>query len=189
MEDSIELTVNGTDCHITIHNIDSESDMERVNAILAAFRGADNEYADYFCYFYDDDLYQPADSVGSQNIIPEGKYKGFTVQDIYAINGHYSLSLLLQTVYKMMSVPFEIRRALYEEAVHFTVPLIRRKEIDLDDFISAYKPFLKGKGPTPDGDVSDWLKVPPDQQAIAYNELVENITRRMEKSLQPTGRK
>lgn len=90
----------------------------------------------------------------------------------------------------MTTVSAEQLWDLYAEAVQFTIPLIRRKEIDLDDFIRAYKPFLRGKGPTPEGDVEDWLKVPGDQQAVAYNELIENITRRMEKSLQcPAGGK
>ena len=187
MNDNVEMTLDGTDCRIVIHHVESDQDLDRITAILDAYRGALNEFSDYFCYFYDDDPYEPDSSIGSRNIIPEGPYKGYTLQDIYSLNGHYSLSALLQTVRKMKHPSPEKLADLYEEAIRFTVPLIRRKEIDLDDFIHAYKPFLKGKGPTPEGDVEDWLKVPPDQQAIAYNELVDNITRRMENSLTVPG--
>ena len=189
MHDDIEMTREGTDCRIVIHHIASEQDFQRIEAILDAYRSMPNDRSDCFCYFYDDDLYEPNSSIGTRNIIPEGPYEGYTLQDIYSLNGHYSLSRLLQTIRKMKSMSPEKQADLYEETIRYTIPLIRRKEIDLDDFIHAYKPFLKGKGPTPEGDVEDWLNVPSDQQEIAYTELVENMIRRMEKSLTAAGGK
>lgn len=167
--------IHGDKLHLTI-DIDTEEKKEEAMALLDALK-AGTDPVDLF----DDQLFDE----GEEDIyyykpegfihIPDGEYKGYTVQDVYDMYGHQSLSKLLISI-KKMHAPKEELDNLYKEAILFSIPTIRRKEIGIEDFISAYKPFLKG-------DTDKYLALPPEQQEYAYDVIIGNIVGRMEKSI------
>lgn len=173
-------------CYITIKNVRNENDRTRIRALVSAFLGVQNEYSDWF-----DDIGEVDDTesteenlIGTLNIVPEGKFIGHTVQDVYCLYGHESLVALLLQINKMTSIDQTKKNDLYRETVQFAIPVIRRKEVDLEGFAEAYAPFLVRKIDGVIGTVEDWLKQPEDRQDEIYDTIIDSIIERMEASLE-----
>lgn len=183
---SLQLLVNenGTEYNITIKNVFTANDRERIEHIIAAFNGMINEYTDYFIY---DDPEIPDmetdNAVGTLNLIPEGCYEGMNIQEAYEENGHYALAYIMLKCNKMERISEEKKQMLMEETIQFAIPLIRRQEITFERFLKVYGKFLENKAPGKDKTVYDWLTVPEEEQKIAYNALVDNLTSRMESKI------
>lgn len=178
----VDMYNEGADLHVVFHDV-SLDELENIKNIIRAYKGLSNEFSEYFDHHVDDDEEELDDTIGTQHIIPEGKYKGCTIQDAYNYHGHYSLSELLQTVHRMQSMPRETLGDLYKELVQFTLPRIQMKEITLLDFIKVYEPFLR-KGFDIDKIKTAYPTLDADSKTMLYDRIIGNITERMKKSIQ-----
>ena len=177
----VEMHNEANDLHVIFHDV-SPDELENIKNIIRAYRGLSNEFSEYFDHVSSDDE-EIDETIGTQHIIPEGKYKGCTIQDAYNYNGHYSLSKLLQTVFRMSSVSKDEIMSLYKEIVQFTVPRIQMKEISLQDFIKVYEPFLK-KNFNLDKIRREFQSLDAESKTLLYDRIIENITSRMKKSIE-----
>lgn len=180
----VEMYNEEDDLHIIFHDVDAD-DLENIKNIIRAFKGISNEYSEYFDHplSYDDEEEEFDDTIGTQNIIPEGKYKGCTIQDAYNYHGHYSLSKLLQNVLRMTTITKDKQKDLYKELVQFTLPRMQAKVISLKDFIKAYAPFLK-KYFDLDKINAQYDSLDAESRSALYDRILENITGRMKKSIE-----
>lgn len=179
----VEMYNEEDDLHVVFHNL-TEDEIESIKDIIRAFKGISNEYSEYFNQTSDiDDCDEIDDTIGSQNIIPEGKYKGCTIQDAYNYHGHYSLSKLMQTVLRMTSKSKDYLKALYIETVQFTLPRMQMKEISLLDFIKAYDPFIR-KNFNVDKIKSSINDLTKEEKDLLYDNIVANLVERMKKSIE-----
>ena len=181
---AIHEFMEGSSLHIIIDDITQE-EADTLHTAIENCLQCDSITTDDYPYSEptDEPWLCPEDMLGTRNLIPEGQYEGFTVSDVYAQNGHYSLAKLLLSIKKMKSMDPRALRTLYEEAIQFTIPLIRRKELDFEDFIAAYKPFLASYV-APGHTAEDWLQNPVEKQDILYDSLIDHITDRMKASIQ-----
>jgi hypothetical protein len=179
----VEMYNEEKDLHIVFHNV-NEEEIESIKDIIRAFKGISNEYSEYFNNSsYEESEYDSIDeTIGTQYIIPEGRYKGCTVQDAYNYHGHYSLSKLMQTILKMQSKPKEYLRQLFTETVMYALPRIQMKEIGLLDFIKAYEPFIR-KSYDVDKIRKSIDSMQNEEINALYDSIVENITGRMSNSI------
>jgi len=183
---NVEMHSEGNDFFVVFHDIETEEQKNRIKDWVNTLRGVSTSFSEYmFVDDMDEECEEDEDDrTGTVSIIPDGKYAGSTIDDAYNMNGHYSLADILLNVKKMKNATPEELDAIYEEAVRYTIPLIRDKEIEFDDFIAAYKPFLKNYVPAEGKTVEDWLTLPPAEQDIAYDEMINKIVERMYKSIQ-----
>ena len=183
---NVEMHSEGNDFFVVFHDIETEEQKNRIKDWVNTLRGVSTSFSEYmFVDDMDEEREEDEDDrTGTVSIIPDGKYAGSTIDDAYNMNGHYSLADILLNVKKMKNATPEELDAIYEEAVRYTIPLIRDKEIEFDDFIAAYKPFLKNYVPAEGKTVEDWLTLPPAEQDVAYDEMINKIVERMIKSIQ-----
>ena len=179
----VEMYNEEHDLHVIFHDLNPD-ELENIKNIIRALKGISNEYSELFDHpmSYDDDD-EIDDTIGTQNIIPEGKYRGCTIQDAYNYHGHYSLSKLLQTVMRMTTVAADKQRDIYRELVQFTIPRMEMKEISLKDFIKVYAPFLK-KYFELDKINAQYSSLDAESKTALYDRILENITGRMKKSIE-----
>ena len=184
----VDLYTEETDVHVVFHGVEDDEQKSRIKDWVDTLRGVSDSFSKYM---FVEDLDQVNDeedmdydeSVGTQFIIPEGKYKGMTIDDVYNMYGHYSLSELMRSINKMESITPEERKQLYKEVIQYAVPLIRQKETSFEDFIDAYSAFLKDHVPAPGKTLKDWLKLPKEEQRIAYDAMADHIIERMLNSI------
>lgn len=184
---NVEMHSEGNDFFVVFHDIETESQKNMIKDWVNTLRGVSTSFSTYMFVDdtdEDDEEEKEDDRTGTMSIIPDGKYAGSTIDDAYNMNGHYSLADILINVKKMKNATPEELDAIYEEAVRYTIPLIRDKEIEFEDFIAAYKPFLKSYVPAEGKTVEDWLSLPEAEQNIAYDEMINKIVERMYKSIQ-----
>lgn len=183
---TIHEFMEGTRLHIIIDDISPEEVDQLHTTIENSLQDKNAVTTDDYPYSepIDEPWLYPDDMLGTRNLIPEGRYEGYTVSDVYAQNGHFSLSRLLLSIKKMKNMDIHALQALYEEAIQYTIPLIQRKELDFEDFIAAYKPFLMSYV-APGHTAEDWLQYPVEKQDILYDSLIDSITKRMQASIEP----
>ncbi len=183
----VELYSENTDYFVVFHNIETESQKNRIKDWVNTLRGVSNSFSEYmFVKDIDEgDEYESRESMaGKLSIIPDGRYAGLTIEDAYNMNGHYSLAEILLNVKKMKNATPEELDSIYRETVEYTIPLLKEKEIEFEDFLAAYKPFLKNYVPGEGKTLDDWLELPPAEQDVAYDEMVNKIVERMYGSIQ-----
>ena len=179
----VEMYNEENDLHVVFHDLSSD-EIENIKDIIRAFKGISNEYSEYFNQTFDENDYDDMDdTIGSQNIIPEGRYKGCTIQDAYNYHGHYSLSKLMQTVLRMKSKSKDYLKALYIETVQFALPRMQMKEISLIDFIKAYDPFIR-KAFNIEKIKSSVSTLTNEEKELLYDNIINNLTDRMKKSIE-----
>ena len=185
----VEMYSEEDNYFVVFHNIDTEEQKQRIKDWVNTLRGVSTNFSEYL--FVNDidnddtDPYEDGTALGGSNlIIPDGRYAGLTIEDAYNINGHYSLSNLLLTVHKMHNATEEEIGDLYKELVEYSIRLIKDKEIDFDDFIDAYRPFIKQYTPGEGKTIDDWLKMSTAERRVAYDEIVNKMIERMLNSIQ-----
>ena len=163
---------------VVFHGIENEEDKERIGKWVNRLVNQEDEDDG----LEDEELfYDP--SIGTRCIIPEGKYRGLTIEDAYNKHGHYALSRLLQDTLKMKFPSFDLNVELYKECVYFTIPYLRQKDIELSDFIQIYRQLLKEKTPGAGKEVEDWLEFDEAEQEFIYDQLVSDMVKRMKESV------
>lgn len=184
----VDMFMEDQDYHVIFHHIETPEQRKRIKDWVNTLRGVSTSFSQYlFINDMDDDSDIDDGEInmaGTISIIPEGRYKGLTIEDAYNMSGHYSLAEILLNVKKMKSISPEEADSIYREAVEYTIPLLKDKEIEFEDFLAAYKPFLKNYVPGEGKPLEDWLLLPPAEQEIAYDEMVNKIIERMYKSIE-----
>ncbi len=188
----VDMFMEENDYHVVFHNIETPEQKKRIKDWVNTLRGVSTTFSEYlFVNDMDDDSEKDEDNemniAGTLSIIPEGKYRGLTIEDAYNMNGHYSLADILINIKKMKSISPEEADAIYREAVEYTIPLLKEKDIEFEDFLAAYKPFLKQYVPGKGKKLEEWLLLSPAEQNIAYDEMVNKIIERMYKSIEKTA--
>ena len=184
----VDLYQEEQDYYVVFHRIQSEGQKERIREWVDTLRGISTSFSEYM-FINDMDKEEDETMTGTLSIIPEGKYSGLTIDDAYNMNGHYSLSDILLNAKSMKSVTQEEAEHLYREAVEYTIPLLKDQEISFEDFLAAYKPFLKRYTPGEGKPLEDWLLLPQKEQAVAYEEMISKMIERMYKSIEPVRKK
>lgn len=184
----VDMYKEDQDYHVIFHHIETPEQRKRIKEWVNTLRGISTSFSEYLFINDMDEDPDTDDSdinmAGTISIIPEGRYRGLTIEDAYNINGHYSLSEILLNVKKMKSISEEEADSIYREAVEYTIPLLKEKDIEFEDFLAAYKPFLKQYVPGEGKPLEDWLLLTPGEQEIAYDEMVNKIIERMYKSIE-----
>lgn len=186
----VDMYQDENDLFVVFHDVETKDLKDRIREWVNALRGVCTTFSDYiFLNDLDEDKedkdpFEEPNMTGTISIIPEGRYRGNTIEDAYNMNGHYSLSEILLTVKKMQSITPEERETIYREAVEYTVPLLKERDIEFEDFLSAYKPFLKKYTPGEGKQYEDWLKLTPAEQEFAYEKMTNEIVGRMLKSIE-----
>lgn len=182
----VDMYSEENDYFVIFHSIETNEQKNRIRDWVNALRGVSNQFSEYlFIHDFEenDEEFMEKSMVGTFSIIPEGRYKGYTIEDVYNANGHYGLAEILLNIHKMGSVSDEEKKNIYQETIEYTIPLLKDQEIEFEDFIRAYKPFLRQYTPGEGKTVDDWLKLPPAEQTYAYNEMVNKIVDRMYNSV------
>lgn len=184
----VDMYKEDQDYHVIFHHIETPEQRKRIKEWVNTLRGISTSFSEYL---FINDMDEDPDTddgdinmAGTISIIPEGRYRGLTIEDAYNINGHYSLAEILLNVKKMKSISEEEADSIYREAVEYTIPLLKEKDIEFEDFLAAYKPFLKQYVPGEGKPLEDWLLLTPGEQEIAYDEMVNKIIERMYKSIE-----
>lgn len=184
----VDMYKEDQDYHVIFHHIETPEQRKRIKEWVNTLRGISTSFSEYLFINDMDEDPDTDDSdinmAGTISIIPEGRYRGLTIEDAYNINGHYSLAEILLNVKKMKSISEEEADSIYREAVEYTIPLLKEKDIEFEDFLAAYKPFLKQYVPGEGKPLEDWLLLTPGEQEIAYDEMVNKIIERMYKSIE-----
>ncbi len=186
---NVEMYSEKTDIYVVFHDVEDEKQKEQIKEWVDNLRGISDSFSRYMFVedldkMDDDNEDDYDDSIGTQSIIPEGKYKGMTIDDAYNMYGHYSLVEIMLSIRKMKSISKEENDSLYKEVILYAVRLIRQKETTFANFIDAYKVFLKDQLPQGGEKLEDWLKLPVEEQRVAYDALADQIVERMMNSLQ-----
>lgn len=184
---NVEMYSENTDIYVIFHNVQDEAQKGQIKHWVTTLQGISEQESKYM---FVDDLDLSADddyydnTLGMQSIIPEGKYRGMTVDDAYNMYGHHSLVELMLGINKMEKLTAEEKENLYREVILYAVRLLRQKEISFANFLDAYSVFLKKQLPPGEGKcLEDWLTLPMEEQKVAYDEMVDQIVERMMNSL------
>lgn len=183
----VDMYSEENDYYVVFHGIETNEQKNRIRDWVNALRGVSNQFSEYL-FIHDledneDEDFMEKSLVGTISIIPEGRYKGYTIEDVYNANGHYGLAEILLGVHKMESIPMEERKTIYQETVEYTIPLLKDQEISFEDFMSSYHAFVRQYTPGEGKTVEDWLKLPLSEQKYAYEEMVNKIIDRMYNSI------
>ena len=183
----VDMYSDESDYYVVFHGIETNEQKNRIKDWVNALRGVSNQFSEYLFIHdleeNDEDDFMEKSLVGTISIIPEGRYKGYTIEDVYNANGHYGLAEILLGVHKMESISIEERKTIYRETVEYTIPLLKDQEIEFEDFLSAYKRFVLQYTPGEGKTVDDWLTLPQPEQKYAYDEMVNKIVERMYNSI------
>lgn len=183
----VEMYSEDNDYVVLFHNVTTDEQKNRIKDWVNTLRGVSTNFSEYL--FINDidmdneDTNKEESLAGSISIIPEGRYAGLTIEDAYNINGHYSLADILLNINKMKNATQEEKNSVYKETVEYAIPLIKDKDIDFEDFLDAYKPFIKQYTPGEGKELKDWLKLAPSEQEVAYDEIINKMVERMLNSL------